>query len=111
MQNSIQSVHWPAVVKLKSDDELIFILDALQFDHYVTLNLLHTQPEDLLIDATGVEYRFDVKLTQQIIRTERLWSLHEVLEMLRRHLSSNGSCCVTKFYSNSIREEMMSVVG
>lgn len=111
MQNSIQSVNWPAIVKLKSDDELIFVTDALQFDNYVTLNLLHTQPEDLLIDAVGVEYRFDIKLTQQIIRTERVLSLHEVLEILRRHLSSNGTCCVAKFYANSIREAMMSVFG
>lgn len=111
MQSSIQPVHWPAVVKLKSDDELIFVLDAFQFDHYVTLNLLHTQPEDLLIDATGVEYRFDGKLTQQIHRTGRVLSLHEVIEILRRHLSSNGTCCVAKFYANSIREAMMSVFG
>jgi len=109
MSKPEQCVQWPAIIKLQADDELIFVSDATQFAGDNTLQLTHFQTQDMLIDSSGAVYSISKSQTLDLVNTGLLLSLHDVEVLLRLHLSSNGNCCVSKFYAPSIREALASV--
>lgn len=109
MSQPDQLVQWPAIIKLHADDELIFILDAAHFSSGASLQLSHVQAQDILIDSSGAVYRINNGQTLELAHTDLLLSLHEIMVLLRLHLSNNGNCCVSKFHAHSIREAIMSV--
>ncbi len=109
MSQPYQSVQWPAIIKMHADDELIFVPDAVQFAGDVALQLTHVQAKDRLIDSSGAVYHISNRPALELAPTGVMLSLDEVEALLRSHLSNNGSCCVSKFHANSIREALMSV--
>jgi len=102
-------LQWPAIIKLHADDELIFVPDAVQFVSVVALQLTHIQAQDMLIDSSGAVYHISNKPKLELAPTAVMLSLDEVEELLRLHLSNNGTCCVSKFFAPSIRDALMSV--
>lgn len=106
---AIQSVQWPAMIKLHADDELIFISDAAQFASDDVLQRTHFQVHDMLIDSSGTVYSISKGHSLELVLTDSTLSLSDVEALLRLHLSNNGSCCVSKFYAPSIREALVSV--
>jgi hypothetical protein len=102
-------VQWPAIIKLHADDELILIADAAQFSSRDSLQLSYAQAQDILIDSSGAVYRINNGQTLELVHTDLLLSLHEIIVLLRLHLSSNGNCCVSKFHAHSIHEAFMTV--
>ena len=109
MSETYKFIQWPAIIKLHADDELIFVPDAVQFVSDVSLQLTHVQAQDMLIDSNGAVYSIKNSQIPELVRTGSMLSLDEVEELLRLHLSSNGTCCVSKFYAPSIREALISV--
>lgn len=109
MSQPDQLVQWPAIIKLHADDELIFILDAAHFSSGASLQLSHVKAQDILIDSSGAVYRINNGKTLGLVHTGLLLSLHEIMVLLRSHLSNDGNCCVSKFHAHSIREAIMSV--
>lgn len=109
MSQPPQAVKWPAIIKLHADDELIFISDASAFASDTALHQMHVQEKDRLIDSIGSVYRIGNQPAPELTFTGSMLSLDEVEEMLRVHLSSNGTCCVSKFHANSIHEALMAV--
>ena len=109
MSETYELIQWPAIIKLHADDELIFVPDAAQFASDVALQLTHVQAQDMLIDSSGAAYHISNRPVLELTPAGVMLSLDEVEDLLRLHLSINGSCCVSKFYAPSIREALMSV--
>jgi len=109
MSEIYELIQWPAIIKLHADDELIFVPDAVQFVSDVSLQLTHVQAQDMLIDSSGAVYHISNRPALELTPTGVMLSLDEVEDLLRSHLSNNGTCCVSKFYAPSIREALVSV--
>ncbi len=99
----------PAIIKLHADDELIFVPDAAQFASDDTLQLTHVQAQDMLIDSSGAVYHISNRPALELAPTGVMLLLDAVEDLLRLHLSNNGTCCVSKFYASSIREALVRV--
>lgn len=103
------SIQWPAIVKLDADDELIFISDADEFANDKALRQMQLQAQDKLIDSMGAVFTIRNRPALTLTAAESALSLDAVEDLLRLHLSNHGTCCVSKFHANSIREALMSV--
>lgn len=104
MSEDYSSITWPAVIKLKSDDELIFVKDDQQFLSDTGIQNMLLQAEDRLIDSNGNVYNLRKNIKLEIIPTKTTISLDETKGLLQCHLSSLGTCCVAKFDAHSIQE-------
>ncbi len=111
MSETYKLIQWPAIIKLHADDELIFVPGAVQFAGDVAHQLTHLQAQDRLIDSSGAVYHISNRSALELIPVGVILSLDEVEDLLRLHLSSNGTCCVSKFYAPSIHEAIRSVFG
>lgn len=103
------TVQWPVIIKLDADDELIFISDADKFVNEAALRQMQLQTKDKLIDSTGAVFTISNRPALQLTATGSVLSLDKVEVLLRLHLSNHGTCCVSKFHANSIREALMNV--
>ncbi len=104
MSEDYSSITWPAVIQLKSDDELIFVKDEQKFLSDSSIQSMLLQAEDRLIDSNGNVYNLRKNIKLEIIPTKTTISLDETKGLLQCHLSSLGTCCVAKFDANSIEE-------
>lgn len=109
MLQPYQSVQWPAIIKLHTDDELIFVTDAVQFDSDAALQLTHVQAQDRLIDSSGAVYYISNRPALELAPTGVMLSLDQMEDLLRLHLSNNGTCCLSKFFAPTIRDALLSV--
>lgn len=109
MIQTTQSVQWPAIIKLDAEDELIFISDAATFYSDKSLHQMQLQAQDKLIDSTGTVFTISNRPEVQLTATGIMLSLNAVEDLLRLHLSNQGTCCVSKFHANSIRKALLSV--
>jgi hypothetical protein len=109
MSETYEFIQWPAIIKLHADDELIYVPDAVQFASDVALQLTHLQAQDMMIDSSGTVYSIINRPALELTPTGVMSSLDEVEDLLRLHLSNNGTCCVSKFFTPSIRDALMSV--
>lgn len=104
MSEDYSSISWPAVIQLKSDDELIFVKNEQQFLSDSSIQSMFLQAEDRLIDSKGNIYNLRKNIKFEIIPTKTTMSLDEAKGLLQCHLSSLGTCCVAKFDANSIEK-------
>lgn len=104
MSEDYSSITWPAVIQLKSDDELIFVKDEQQFLSDTDIQITLLQDEDRLIDSNGEVYNLRKNVKLEIIPSKTTISLNEAKGLLQNHLSSLGTCCVAKFDAHSIAE-------
>ena len=104
MSEDYSSITWPAVIQLKSDDELIFIKDEQQFLSDTGIQSMLLRAEDRLIDSKGEVYNLRKNVKLEIIPSKTSISLNEAKGLLQNHLSSLGTCCVAKFDVNSIEK-------
>jgi hypothetical protein len=104
MSEDYSSITWPAVIQLKSDDELIFVKDEQHFLSDTDIQITLLQDEDRLIDSNGEVYNLRKNLKLEIIPSKTTISLNEAKGLLQNHLSSLGTCCVAKFDAHSIKE-------
>lgn len=102
-------MQWPAIIKLHADDELIYIADAEQFANDAALRQMHINAQDMLIDSDGVVYQIRRGQQLQLLPAATTLGLEEVEQLLRLHLASDATCCVSKFYASSIREALSAV--
>ena len=109
MNEGTLSIAWPAVIQLKSDDELIFVKNEQQFISDSSIQSMLLQAEDRLIDSKGNVHNLRKNIKLEIIPTKTTISLDEAKGLLQCHLSSLGTCCVAKFDAHSIEEAFILV--
>jgi len=102
--SNINLVHFPAVIKLHADDELLLIADSADFKNNQNLQSTYFQPQDMLIDKLG--HVFKLHKTEQLVllATNDVIQLDEVIKLIQLHLSNHGACCVSKFSAHTIED-------
>jgi len=109
MSETYVLIQWPAIIRLHADDELIFVPDAVQLASDVAPQLTHMQAKDMLIDSSGAVYHISNRPALELTPTGTILSLDEVEDLLRLHLSNNGTCCVSKCFAPTIHDALLSV--
>lgn len=99
----IDSVYWPAILVFSGDDELQYIESqhAWMSDPDLTNNFYDSS--DRLIDSKGNVFSIEETPAGLILYNQgEHISVAQIDELARRHLSSAGQVCVSKFASTSI---------
>lgn len=102
----MDSIRWPALLKLTGDDELIYLPDQAAWQADTNLQQAIYQPDDQLIDADGQVF-FLLSTAGDAVQPEAggtQLTLSQLTELIRAHESVRGSCCVAKMAFGSMAE-------
>jgi hypothetical protein len=99
-------VNWPAIIKYAGDDELSFVQSLEELNKRPDLRGSTFNPGDVLIDATGKVYRPHNGSSRIEFQREsgEILTLDAVVDLVRRHASICGECCIGKISAPSITE-------
>lgn len=105
-QSDINLVHFPAIIKLHADDELILIADKSTFENTQNLKNMYFQPQDIVIDKRG--HIFKIEQSQHLVlsKTCDVMQLEDIIKLIQLHLSNDQTCCVSKFSAHSIQDAL-----
>lgn len=97
-------VVWPAMVKFDGDPELDYLADEIEWKRESELHYLGYQEDDVIIDSVGSIFTLNDPKdnSTKIMPTNKNSTLEEVIELVKAHESSLGSCCVAKIGFDSI---------
>lgn len=100
------NINWPAILKYKGENELAYVSSRSDWDSDADLHALAYEIDDQLIDSQGFVYSLSCRKNNRVVpeQTNRCLSLPEVSELIKKHLSEQGSCCVSSFFAPSIKE-------
>ncbi len=99
-----QDVNWPAMIHCDGDDELTYVADWQSWLADKDLSSSYYGQTDHLIDSDGKLF----SLTNQFdgiikpLHLEKTKTLAEVADLLRKHFSVSGTCCISKIQPDSI---------
>jgi len=102
--SNINLVHFPAVIKLHADDELLLIANSADFENNQSLQSTYFQPQDMLIDKLGHVFKLHKAEQLALLATSDVIQLDEVIKLIQLHLSNHGTCCVSKFSAHTIED-------
>jgi hypothetical protein len=97
-------IHWPAIIKLHGDHELIFVPSQYDWDSDPIIRATKFQTADRLYDAQGREFLIHQPFIGELEPTGRTISLDNTIQLIRLHASQYGACCVSKFAAGSHEE-------
>jgi len=97
---------WPAILKYKGEHELAYIPSQSDWDSDADLHVFAYEIDDQLIDSQGFIYSLNYRKNNRVMpeQTNRSLPLSDVCELIKAHLSEQGSCCVSKLFAPSIEE-------
>jgi hypothetical protein len=102
-------IHYPAIIKLEAQDELIYLASASDFLQQYQQQYGYFTAEDLLIDARGHSYQLQSYQPQQPGQPPtaptpltKHWSLTELQALVQAHFFSLAQSCVVKIQAPSI---------
>jgi hypothetical protein len=101
------SIQYPALLHYQDDDELEVVSSGDDWGRkcHSQAFVAAVQPGDRLIDSQGRVYSLQQSSGQvQLQNGEEHLSVQQVLQLVRRHASLQGSCCVAKIGARSIAE-------
>ena len=103
-------VHWPGILKLDGDDELIYIADHDAF--LCECNEMILQERDRLIDCEGNTYIIDIKNEkQQLQLCKTRLSVSQVTSLIQEHEFANAQVCIIKIQFTSIEQAIKAVAN
>lgn len=96
-------IHWPCILKLDGDDELIYLASENELTHECAGLIL--TPEDRVIDSTGFVYAIvgdaaGVKLVDSHVQL----STTEVTALVQSHEFCRAEVCLTKIQFGSVAD-------
>lgn len=99
MVNSSE-VKWPAVIKYHGEDELIYIESLAEWLNDPDLCQANYEAEDRLIDVSGALFSLPttsfIANTETFVSLDAQISLHEFVELVRKHAVIENYCCSAK---------------
>jgi hypothetical protein len=99
-------VHWPAIIKIAGDAELIYLAGESAWHDDPDLHAFEYDENDRLIDASGhlfaLNHRRQGRVQPRPVGSSM--ALYEVLGLIKAHAAQKGSCCVSKLYAPTIAE-------
>ncbi len=100
-------IHWPAVIKYRGDDELLFVADAHAWRSDDDLSRYAYDDSDYLIDSLGSVFRFVREEHQPVVvlkKSDCHVELEEFTKLIREHLFYTSQCCIAKIDLKSFSE-------
>ena len=99
-------VAWPALIKYVGDDELTFVSSSEELNDHPDLLDVQFNPCDVLIDTVGKVHSLWKGLSRIEIPQEsmEILSLDSIVDLVRRHASTRGECCISKITAPNISE-------
>lgn len=93
----MQTVNWPAILVFRGMDELQFV------ESNTDLRTTSCAAGDVLVDSDGSVYELDSGSVAAVhLSADRRLRVEEVLELVKKHYSACGQCCVSKMGVPSI---------
>lgn len=105
-----QTIAWPALLKYKGDDELIYLDNFAQWQAD-GLSCAHFHPDDQLMDVSGNIYHLNHREHQMVqpIKTGEQLTLKALNGLVKAHAAQIGQCCIEKILLSSFDEAMRAV--
>ncbi len=102
-------IHFPAMIKLEGDHELLYIAshDVLAAS---VLDGLIIGDDDWLIDATGQGFRLQRLEHNSLGNPEHMYTLDEVTQLIREHEFHRQQVCLTKIIFTDVSSAIESLV-
>ncbi|NRA85015.1 MAG: hypothetical protein HRU22_14990 [Gammaproteobacteria bacterium] len=99
-------VTWPALIKFRGDDELVYISDLAEWNGDADLHFFEYDPLDILIDASGLIHHLNNQHHDAVVPepTKDLIELGVAIDLIKAHFSALGSCCAAKISARSVAE-------
>ncbi len=97
-------IHWPAIIKLHGDHELIYVPSQFEWDNDPVIRATIFELSDRLYDSHGREFMVHQPFIGELEPTGQTLSLDEAIQLIRFHASQDGACCVSKFAADSHKE-------
>ena len=99
-----QAVNWPAMIHCDGDDELTFVADWQSWLADKDLCSSYYGQADHLIDSDGQVFSLTDQFDGVIkpLALGKTKTIAEVADLLRRHFSVSGACCISKIQPDSI---------
>lgn len=104
-------ITWPAVIKFEGDDELSFVASQAEWESDEGLSRVQYDVADQLIDSDGKIYELKGGENGAInlAETGSQIELTEMTELVRKHASQLGNCCVSKIFFTTLSEAVATV--
>ena len=103
-------IHWPSIIKYTGEDELGFVGSQEEWSADADLHAFAYEPEDILIDSDGAVFRFDYENDHVHLQPKlQAMDLGEVVELIRKHASQLGSCCIAKIAFPTVQLAVLAV--
>jgi len=90
------NVSWPAIIKLSTCDELIYLegIDAL--NDFVDESYLPLDQTDYIIDSQGYKYSIEQSSLSVTCSFSQVVELHGLNDLVKLHYAQAGHCCISK---------------
>ncbi|WP_435273779.1 DUF4144 family protein [Psychrobium sp. nBUS_13] len=95
-------VNWPALLKIEGDEHLIYCRDELTLRVETASLILPISKNDFIVDSQGQQFYF--KNDGKLWLSDTKYSLTELTQLIRAHLSALNHCCVTKLRFNNFQQ-------
>lgn len=107
----MNTIAWPALLRLHGEAELQVIHDQHEWDHTSHWHTSHYVPADVLIDSTGMLYDLQTRRLGRVIPapTGAKATLEEILTAVQAHAAQMSACCAAKVAVSSIAQAIASV--
>lgn len=106
-------IHWPAIIKYSNDDELTFVGSIEEWNKNPELHRFGYALEDVLVDSTGQVFAL-TDVNNDIVTPRKSGNglnLDEIINLVRKHASVCGQCCISKINAGNIGNAIQLVEG
>lgn len=105
-------ISWPAIIKFKGEDELLYILDENEWAIDPDLHCHPYDDGDTLIDSDGRMYSIPYNSKEsrvEIQASEEIISIQDFESLILNHLVVLNQCCVSKMSILTFKQGMLLV--
>lgn len=97
-------IHFPAIVRLSGQDELLYISDHTSLQHHYQVQQAYLLPDDLLIDSCGAAYPLVVGIEgKDWPNAVKIFELPELTSLVQAHFFAAAQSCVVKIHAPDIQ--------
>ncbi|MEC7941996.1 MAG: DUF4144 domain-containing protein [Pseudomonadota bacterium] len=101
-------IHWPSLVKLDGDDELIYV--ASESDFQAECSDMILCEDDCLIDSEGNSYSLKSNSNKlSLTKRPEQYSIESVTKLIRNHEFQKAEVCLMKIHFPTIEEAIESL--
>ena len=101
-------IHWPSLVKLYGDDELIYV--ASESDFQAECSDMILGEDDCLIDSEGNSYSLKSNSNKlSLTKRPEQYSIESVTKLIRNHEFQKAEVCLMKIHFPTIEEAIESL--